>query len=353
MSRICTILLLSALPLAAQQTLDARAFVPPRYEAEAVVDFAAMRESGLWDHLSRSMVVKLLDSLEGEMGVRISNLDRLRAFPPVRVGGADQGGEQADLVLFEGNDQVGLPPAPDGGHLRPDRIAGHDVLVADYGWGDEDPDVFVSPRPGLLAYGNRRHVTAVLERSATPGVPPAEFLSLTSGRGNQAFMVVQFTGPMLADLPEEMAGMNPSAADALQYLMLRARRADAGGADDEPVFALQGILRYQTGAEGPKAAQEWLQQTMARLAQHQQLGALKRYWKKVQSRVDGRDLVVELELGNARRAAGDLGNLLAPMMLMTARGVEAAQAVEVEEAVVEEPPPPPPPPPGKTPPGGK
>jgi hypothetical protein len=347
--------LLLALPLGAQAATDARAFVPKDYRCECFVDFVALRECGLWDHMERSMVVQLMDSLQAQIGVRIGDLDRLRAFPETPSDEPERDGRRGGgVVVFEGNGNVGLPMADEERSLRLDKLGAFDVLVEDHSWTAEDPDLWVSPKAGLLVYGTRHLIAPILEGKAGPGVPPPEFLSLTSGRGNLAFVVMEMTAAMLRDVPEEMAGMNPAGdEDPLRHLLVRVRQVGEG---DEATFELQGTLRYARGAKAPELAAKWLREGLQQLEKHQQLGALKRFWRKVEVKVDRQDVTARLDLGNARKAAGEIGNLLAPLMVMGTR-LEAVGGAVLEDVTLEPvavpPPPPPPPPPEPVPPKPK
>ncbi len=339
----CLAVLLATAPLSAQKLTDARTFVPRDHACEIAVDFVALRQAGLWEHLERSLLVKAMDMMQAQLGVRVSDLDRLRAFPETRDSAEREPGQRnGGLVIFEGNDNVGLPASSESNPLKADRIGETEILVEDYAWAAEDPDIYLSPRPGLLVYSTMHLVRPLVEGKVPPGVPSPDFLALTASPGGLAHVVIRFSPKMLADMPEAMQGMNPTAdADPVHFLAMRLRQEKAPDAD-EPTFALELTLRYATGTAAVEPAEKWLRDSLDELGKHPQMGALKRYWRKVAINRDGQDLKARLELGKARQAAADIANLLAPMMMfgMTAEAQPAAVAVPVEAVEVEEPPPP-------------
>lgn len=322
--------LVLVLPALAQAPTDPRAFVPRDYPCEVFVDFVALRQSGLWDHLQRSFVVNLVSSRSDHFGAMLPDLDRVRVFPET-VGG-DPATRIGRVLVLEGAEHVRLPAVSEQEHLRADTLAGHDVRIEDWGWNQTNPDVWVSPRPGLLVCAGQSFVTPVLEGKATPGVPPPEFLSLTSGRGGLAHLVVQMSPAMLEDMPAELRGMNPAPDDdALSHLMLRVRQVGDG---DGITFELQGTLRFARGDVAPAKAAQWLRDQLQLLQQHRQYGALKRLWSKVEVTVDGQDVVARLGLGAARTAAAELGNSLASLVFMTVRAVETVGAQQAQVIVL-------------------
>ena len=131
---------------------DARAFVPPAPVSEAWVDFKALRESGVWDALSRSLASTLMPMAEQQLGFSLSRLDRLRAYGQRPKGPDALEGET--IVIFESGDELDVPLSPNNGNPRIERIAGHDVTIAP-SWGDpSDPSVWVVPKKGVLVYGH-------------------------------------------------------------------------------------------------------------------------------------------------------------------------------------------------------
>jgi hypothetical protein len=136
------------------------------------------------------------------------------------------------------------------------------------------------------------------------------------------------------EMPDEVHTLPWVEGDLPSCVMLRLRMIP--GAKDntsdvpEPQVILEVVVRHAAGKGGPQMLQEQVAKGLEFLSKHKQLGAQKRLWSKVESKVDGRDLRLSLSLGRARDASAIFGSLLGPLFMgtMTVAGQEAAQLVD-------------------------
>lgn len=324
---------LFAVPLLAQKPPDADAFVPSDYRCECLVDFQALDQHEMLEGLRRSALGMVFGMFEQQLGFALTDLKRLRAYPemPTDADETRHGG----IAIFEGNHNVGLPGMQQLDGYKEEKLGSTPMLVEQSPW-NEDPDIYASPRDGLMITGSTHLVRPVLEGKSKLAVPPADFLSLTSGRGSLAHFVAAMSTKMLKDLPFLTPEMW-SAEDPPKYLMLRLRlEPGTDGPDDDVVF--EAVVRC-TGKQGPEVIAKTAREALQAAEQHPRLGALKHLWKKIELKTDGIDLVAHMSLGRPRDAAGSLGLMLAPLLLFgTTTTAVPAQAVQVvpAEVVVEE-----------------
>jgi hypothetical protein len=328
-------------PTPAPRTRDARAFVPAVFFGEVFLDMKTLREQEVLDGLSSSLFGPLLKQLAGNFGFDLQELDQVRVYlpkprEPAAVYTAADGTtlnpvqREAVLGVLQGSDKVRLP-AKAGEDFAAEKIAGCDVLLQGARWYGEDPDVWVSPRPGLLVIGARHDVQPVLEGKGKPGVPPGEFLSLTSGRGIVAHVVAQLAPSELQDILRELPQGTVCDEDPPRFVAVRLRTEAPANAGDDPTFVLEATVRCNQAGKGPAALLAAAQQGIEAGKHHPHLGALKALWSKLEVAVDGCDVVARLPLGRARDAVNSLGMFAAPLWAM--RQAEAA-AMEARAAAV-------------------
>jgi hypothetical protein len=297
-----------------KRPLDARAFVPASYLAEIFVDVKALRDQEILEGLSSTAIGPFLKMMEREFGFALENVDTLRVFPPVEGQPRVPGKREAMIGVFTGNEKVCLPARPADADTTMDTIAGCKVAIRGAAWYGDDPDLRVCVRPGLLAFGPRRCLAPVLEGTATPGVPPGEFLSLASGKGVLAYTIATLTDKALEDrsvVPENAV----CADDKPRCLIVRVRSEPGAAPDDEPTLVLEAIVRCENGKQGPKRLAAVVKEGLEAAQKHPRLSALKRFWTKIEVTVDGRDVRARLPIGKPREAASNLALLVAPLML--------------------------------------
>lgn len=312
----------------AQQKLGPRSFFPPNYDSEAFVDFDAMREAELWDNIERSPIAGMLfGEFEKQFGFGLADVQRFRA---VLVFADEPRRDPKRVFVFEGEDNVLLPapdPAP-GEVVEKVEIGGHTAVRRGRDFEGSKRFVYVSPRAGLLVFGNQDLVEPVLEGKRPGGVPSPELLSLTTGTGTLAHVAFTLNDTMRADLPPFMSENWITPDDPFTHMTVRVRQS--GSEDDGLEITLEGVLRCENGSKGPELIEKHVLAGLEELQSHRQLGALKRYWKQVEVVRDGRDVRLTLNLGSPRQAAGALPQLLAPMLMP--RRVEAkGQPVILED----------------------
>jgi hypothetical protein len=192
------------------------------------------------------------------------------------------------------------------------------------------------PKPGLLINGNRQVLEAVLAGKGQPGVPDAEFMTLLTG--SDLLHVIALVGrTQIDEMPPPVKSLPWVDGDLPTCFLLRlrliapAKDKDKNSSDaPEPQVVLEVVVRHAAGKGGAQMLKEQVALGLEFLSKHKQLGAQKRLWSKVESKVDGRDLRLSLSLGRARDASAIFGSLLGPLFMgtMTVAGQEAAQLVD-------------------------
>lgn len=325
---LCAAALL-AVPVFAQKKLDGRAFVPLEPRAEIRVDLKTLRDTEVWDGLTRSIGGSLLPMLEQQLGFPIDAIDVLRFYPDMRDPGADDGSRElandAGVLVLEGSAKIVAPLGAPG--TRTEQMAGFEVVMAD-SWNAADPNCWVTPREGVLVYGAQHEIAPVLLGERHGGVTPPELLSLVAGRGIAAHVVVTLPERAGRELLETLE-VGDVPAPTFFMLRLRCEDAAADAGDDGPVLHLDGGLRWADAApQAPQQALQVLRTRLEMLKGHPRFAALKRIWSIVELGADGRDLTLHLRLGSARETGGLLG-LALPFLMFTAAAPAPVQAVEV------------------------
>jgi hypothetical protein len=331
MMRALPILAFGALAatVSAQKPLTAASFMPDEPQAAYCIDLARMREREVWDELEHTLLSTVLRQMEKELGFPLSGLDRMQCWMHVAAGAEPQHPQPKEMertLVWEG--RVGLPPAVNGPGWSSEQIGEHAVKLH----GDRQ-EVYVRPVDGLLVLGARARMEPVLLGKQTGGRPSADFLSLTSGRGDTLLYIyvdLVATRGGRGDFGF-LASMDYPEDDPATHLLLRVR---AVGKDDDQHLHLEGVVRHRLGKRGLEATEVAGRKWLEELAQHPRLIALKKTWDEVKITREGPDLVARLDLGRPRDAAGKLAVLgaviFAPMTEARA-AQERAQAAEAAE----------------------
>jgi hypothetical protein len=335
MHRSLAVLFCAAAVLAQDKTtakpkLDARQFVPSGYRCECFVDFAALDDCGIWTSVRKSVFGMMLGEVEKQLGFELAELKTLRAYPDTTTSVArTEGHVDSTIAIFEGSNNVTLPPHDPNEGTEEIELAGVPALV-----NSRDAASWLLPKPGLLILGHRRHLEAVLAGKGHPGVPDDEFMTLLAGK-DLLHVIALVDRAQTSEMPEIVQSLPWVDGDLPTCFLLRLRlitpaKDKASGDAPEPQVVLEVVVRHATGKSGPAMLQEQVAKGLEFLSKHKQLGAQKRLWSKVESKVDGRDLRLSLSLGRARDASAIFGSLLGPLFMgtMTVAGQEAAQLVD-------------------------
>ncbi|GAB4157530.1 MAG: hypothetical protein Fur0037_25430 [Planctomycetota bacterium] len=305
--RVLSFLACIASSVAAQAPLTAASFLPPDYEIAVLADLARMRECGIWDELDHSVLSVVLRKMEEQSGMRADDIDRVRVVivPERRDGDSDEAAEFRILYLCEGRGDLGRSGKHEG--WIEERIGSFDCLSS-------GRELLLWPAQGLRVQGRRELIEPVLTGKPWNGLPHPDLLSLLSGAAkNLAYVVAAVDTPSLRrriniDLLQEIEWPE---SDPPTWLMLR---LVASGTADDPGLSLQAVLRHREGKKGLSISKESVQERLAEAAKNS-LPALRGFWRKVELRADGVDLVAEADLGRARAGVATLAQLLAPVLL--------------------------------------
>lgn len=332
MSRFAIASILIAATAAAQASVPPQRFLPSDYKNAVHVDLKAMRDLGIWEDLEASVLKMAFTQIEKECGFPLAHLDRLTMVAdPGEPGG--EASRMQELMVLEGNAELGQPGDVTGGGWQAEQVGSFAVRRRD-GFREE---LFLQPRPTLQVRGTAEPLAALLADDAHRGLPSADVMSLTSGKGVKlAWFVFDVTHPMLqqAVLGKLLPGADWPADGAPTFLCVR---VVATGEDDDPQIAVEATLRHAKAGEGVAVSDKAAKGFLTQLADDPRMRMVKPLLQKVGQRTEGADLLLRLDLGRARNAVGQLATLAVPLF------ARAGGAEVVETEVVVEPPPPPPP----------
>ena len=306
-------LLTLAVPVASQQ-LKPKHFFPKDYSGEVMVDFKALRESGLWDGIERSMFKIPLGMFAEEFGFGFDDLDRIRVLPgPLHDD--DNRHYRGSVSVFEGNEQVGYRPGLKNQGAEEVEIGGHDVLEVKKDYLPGGGEIHVCPSPGVLIFGDSDLIRPTLEGTHKGGVPHPDIMSLLTGRGVLLRFVFALTPKDIENdfgfkTVAEMVHWDPE--DPPQLMMVRAVQKEVEGEDH--VF-FEASVQFRSGAKSLATVQKFVEEQIDVAKKHPRLGALKWVWSNLKIEADGAELRVTLDLGTTRQAAGQLPMLLAPIAM--------------------------------------
>jgi hypothetical protein len=324
--RAALIGLVLALPLAAQTKLTAKSFLPPDYTNVVSVDLAAMRAIGVLDDIEASKLKAHLRMLDLGTGWPLARLDHLTL---ASVIGASAGGQSPNdgackrVCVLEGSAPLTIAPVIQVTGNR-EIVAGHEVVAPS----SDSETVYVNPQPRMQVFGSRDLVVPVLEGKPWNGRPAADVMSLLSGSGdNLAFVVCDLRGAsyrrgfILGVLGAKWADDSPRVMSARVFTI---------GKQDEVHLLIEVVIRHDQAGGGLRASEAAVRAWLARAAVDPGFTAMKSLWTKVELKQQVGDLVVSLDFGRPRDAAGALTELLLPMVAVVGEA-EGAKHVEIVE----------------------
>ena len=292
---------LTAAALAQGAGRTAASFVPGDHRCEVVIDFAALRDTGLIDDLQASMMGMMLKQAEKEMGVPFAALERIRLYPELPDSESDS--QQGGIAIIEGNDKMSMP---DKAGKETAKIGDYEVVLDS---ASDDPDLWVDVGPGLLVYGTRHVVAPLLDGSKKAGPTNAELAALGGGDG-VLFKAAMFLSPAM------FGGANPMEEMGIDLPETGAVRLVSETVDDEDTFVLEVVARFADAEKGPEAMVQMAMAQLQGMAAHPMMGEqLKPMMEKLDIKAQGNDAVARLKLGTSRELVTALSGL-APMMMM-------------------------------------
>lgn len=307
------------------QRWTAAAFRPETPQMEIRVDFARLRDRGIWDLVEHSLLVPLLQMAEKEMGFGLGDLDDFRVWVHVPAPAGDGEGAPAErrppvhrAVAFQG--AVAFPPA--SADWTEDEIGGQPVR-----WQGSEFGALAGG--AVLAIGSRELIEPILRGERKGGLPCAEELSLLASREQPLLH-------LYADLDAArradggfgfLTEIEYPAGDEARHLMIR---LDSLGDVDEQQLVLKATVRHARGEEGRVATQSAAREWIDEMKGHRQLGALQRIWSAIEFEREGTDLHARLVLGSPREALGTVAQVLVPIFALREMAQVEAQRAELE-----------------------
>lgn len=304
--------------LAAQESPDPRRFMVHDYTNVIAADFKAMRDMDVWDELESSALKMAFGMARQSLGFPLDAVDRFSltmSFP----GGATkvEGERRLQIFVFEGREALSKPKDVDT-KFTSYRHGAHDIYMR-----------FDDREHALAWLGDKLHVMApadILEQAIDgvrkPGLPSADVMSLSAGRGRGI-------AHMVADLSEKSArrtfldqlfeGSTWPEGDVPTFF---AGRVSVVGDEDDRHLALSLTLRHAKAGAGVEASDKAIDELLARARQMPELRLFRKILKTAEKQTRGSDVTVRVDLGRTRNAVGNLAMVMAPLFLMS--GTDAA-----------------------------
>jgi len=306
-------------------TPDVKSFLPDDYRNVAVIDFAALNERGVWEELDVPPLSVMLRAIEKESGFKLSDLDRMTMVMCPRSDANERTVDR--LVVIEAHRPLALAPSVLQ-NWSTETIGGHEVRRRTNEWMD---DVVYQPRPEVTISGPASLLEPALTGKPRSGQPCPDVMSLLSARANRlAWMVVDVANGLAKR--DVLDTLLPHAAwpedDAPAFVCLQLL---ATGDADDPHLVIEGILRHTKDGAGIAASGAAVKEAFERLGKEPKARLLWPTLKTAQVRADRGDLIVSVDLGRARVAAGQLALVFGASMLVPVEAAAVAPAQVVPQ----------------------
>jgi hypothetical protein len=229
--------------------------------------------------------------------------------------------------VLEAHRPLALPPSVHQ-NWSTETIGGHEVRRCTNEWMDE---VVYQPRPEVTISGPASLLEPVLTGKPRSGQPCPDIMSLLSARANRlAWMVVDVANGLAKK--DVLDTLLPHAAwpedDAPAFVCLQLL---ATGDADDPHLVITGILRHTKDGAGIKASEVAVKDALERLGKETKARMVWPALKTAQVRADRGDLIVSVDLGRARVAAGQLALVFGAWTLAPVEATVAAPAQVVPQ----------------------
>ncbi|MFO1077658.1 MAG: hypothetical protein U1E73_08015 [Planctomycetota bacterium] len=317
--------------LTAQAPFKATDYLPDDYRMFVKVDLAALRDQGVWEGLEAGPVKMVFGMMEKEAGFALDALDRVTLCAVFEEGRDENDRRDPNrIVVLEGNQPLGVPDSvANNSSWHKEAIGGQEIWrLASH------EEVFFQPRPEVRVEGSLALVKAPLEGKPHQGMPCADVLSLQSTR-KQAFVHygIDAAAPMVKRemLGKIFEGVEWPEGDAPQYLY---GRVYATGEQDDPHVGLEVVVRHKNEGAGLATTEKALDALFAKVAANPQMMIVKGLLANVQRKRDRGDLVLTLDLGRTRDAAGKIAMIAMPLMMVgtTPQAAEVAAPAQTAPA---------------------
>ena len=295
----------------AQSKFDARHWLPSEYQNVVHVDFAALRERGIWDELYSGLMKVTLQSLEREAGFPLVHLDRLTmiAEPPRTEGGVTR--RTRDVLVLEGNAPLAVPDRIKGSpYWHAAEVGKYEVMQRE----TSGSEVFFQPNPAVQVRGSTELLQPMLDGVPSAGMPCPDIMSLLSGPdGELLYFVLHLENELLRRriVRSMFPGTEWPEGERPQYLMVRLL---ASGDEDDPRLVAEAVMRHGTAGEGVAITEQAVNAFLKRSGQDPQLRLLAPVFAAAEPVTDRTDVTVRVDLGRAREATGKIAMLAIPIL---------------------------------------
>tara|TARA_R110002094_G_scaffold74852_1_gene82155 strand:- start:1080 stop:2096 length:1017 start_codon:yes stop_codon:yes gene_type:complete len=320
-------LVLASLP--AQELPKARQFHFDQYSDVVHLDFAAMRDHGVWPDVEVSRFKVVLRVVEKELGFPLSRLDRLTSVAEVAIADGEKI-RRHEVSIYEGNAELLVSEGMRSSRYQQQEIGGL-ILRCDR---RVVGDAWVQVGPHLRVVGDMAAIKPVLAGKPRSGVPCADVLSLVAERGLLGYGVFDASKdtPAAVALREMLPDARWPAKDQPTFACIRVR--STGKAPDSHLL-LELVVRHGTASEGLAATEVAVTKAILRLTKMPELRQFKQLLSQVHHERAGIDAIWRVDLGSTRSAIGVLAPVVVPVVLSRLLPVrefaEAMRAFSAEE----------------------
>ena len=285
----------------------------------------------VWDELQSSALKMAFGMAKDSLGFSLDDVDRFTLTMSFPDEAAREAGARAmRIFVFEGAQQLAKPE-------------GVDTKFTSYRHGKHDIYLRHQDREHALAWpGGTMHVMApaevlenALDGKRKPGLPSADVMSLSAGRGRGI-------AHMVADLSESSArstfldqlfeGSTWPEDDMPTFF---AGRVAVTGDEDDRHLILAITLRHAKVGAGVQASDKAVDELLKRAKEMPELRLFRKILKSAEKRTRGSDVVVRVDLGRTRNAIGNLAMVMAPLFLMSGSDSAPRAAAQVEAVRVQ------------------
>ncbi len=298
LARVCALAATACcVALPAQQPFLTADYLPDGYRNIVVVDFAQLRDTGVWDEIGTGAVALGLRQFEQMMEVKFDDLDSFTMVPRrATVANGRKGFE--NLMIVRGSKPLEQLRAPEGG-LKVIELVGDKALRYQPGFSY-----------GTLAATDRVHITGQLAhlraRAKGPtkrGHPCPDLLSLVSARkkGLLGYVILDLVDQ---SFDEELKRLLPDETwpeqGGPEFGMLRVAATDD---PDDPHLRLEVVLRHRSPGAGVALTAKAVKVALDQLNDSPRLRTIKKAIGEPRHQIDGSDVSITFDLGRARTAA--------------------------------------------------
>lgn len=304
---------LIARALPAQDTFRAQDFLNDGYRDIIAIDFAQLRQTGVWDEINIGATKLLLGVFEKSVGTSLENLERFRMVPCADLSAPTNKRVLGNLMITEGNAALRPLVGLNEKFWVREPLGEHELVYRkNMSYGS------VSPFPNVRLTGPLAHLRAKLPHAkqparTRPGLPCPDILSLMSARkdGLLAYAITDLHRSDRTDILAQFDDVSWPADDEPQFILVRIL---ATGDVDDPHVAVEIVVRHTKAGAGIQVTDQAISKEFDTVIKTPRYRFFAKSLQARKQSVDGCDLSITVDLGRARHATGNIEMLVSPWL---------------------------------------